>query len=111
MKKILLWIDDYRNPFENDWMIFSPIGYDCDIFWAKSYTEAIKWLENHWPDAICFDHDLGEDGSGYDIAKYVVNKIIDDHKKIPLIACQSANPVGRKNIESLFDNLNKYIIS
>lgn len=107
--KTLLWIDDYRNPFENDWLNFSPIGKNCNVIWVKSYKEAINWLDKNWPDGICFDHDLGEDMSGYDIAKFIVNKIIDDNKSIPKINCQSANPVGRKNIEMLFYNLNNFL--
>ena len=33
MKKTLLWLDDYRDPFDKkiDWMIFSPIGKDINI--------------------------------------------------------------------------------
>lgn len=27
--KTLLWVDDARNPFEDDWLNFSPIGRNC----------------------------------------------------------------------------------
>lgn len=30
--KTLLWVDDYRNPFENDWLNFSPIGRNCRTY-------------------------------------------------------------------------------
>ena len=53
-------------------------------------------------------HDLGEEESGYDIAKYIVNRCIDEGKKLPLFASQSANPVGRENILSLFKNYEKF---
>ena len=43
-------------------------------------------------DAICLDHDLGEEKSGYDIAKYIVDRCIDEGKKLPEFASQSANP-------------------
>ena len=65
-------MDDARNPFEDDWLNFSPIGRNCLVIWAQSYQEAIQFLEKDWPDAICLDHDLGEEESGYDIAKYIV---------------------------------------
>lgn len=29
--KTLLWVDDYRNPFENDWLNFNPIGRNCNV--------------------------------------------------------------------------------
>lgn len=108
-RKVLLWIDDYRNPFEDDWLNFSPIGRDCDVVWVKSYSEAISWLTSYWPDGICFDHDLGEGPSGYDIAKYVSDRIVYDRMAFPKIASQSANPVGRKNIIDLFKSVEKFI--
>lgn len=29
--KTLFWIDDARNPMEDDWMNFSPIGRNCKV--------------------------------------------------------------------------------
>lgn len=103
----LLWVDDARNPLEDDWLNFSPLGQNCLVIWAQSYQEAIDFLEKEWPDAICLDHDLGEEKSGYDIAKYIVNRCIDDGRKLPLFASQSANPVGRENILCLLKNYSK----
>lgn len=106
--KTLLWVDDARNPMEDDWMNFSPIGRNCKVIWAQSYQEAIDFLEKEWPDAICLDHDLGEEKSGYDIAKYIVDRCIDEGKKLPEFASQSANPVGRENIITLLSNYKKH---
>lgn len=92
---------------EDDWMNFSPIGRNCRVVWVQSYAEAINFLEKEWPDAICLDHDLGEEKSGYDIAKYIVNKCIDKRYILPRFASQSANPVGRENILCLFENYSK----
>ncbi len=102
--KTLLWVDDYRNPFENDWLNFSPIGRNCKVIWVKSYKEAIKFLKKSWPDAICLDHDLGDEKTGYDIAKYIVDKCIFKNFPLPYYNSQSSNPVGRENIISLFEN-------
>lgn len=71
------------------------------------YDSVISFTQT-FPDAICLDHDLGEEESGYDIAKYIVNRCIDEGKKLPLFASQSANPVGRENILSLFKNYEKF---
>lgn len=106
--KTLLWVDDTRNPMEDDWMNFSPIGRNCKVIWAQSYQEAIDFLEKEWPDAICLDHDLGEEKSGYDIAKYIVDRCIDEGKKLPEFASQSANPVGRENIITLLSNYKRH---
>lgn len=43
--KTLLWVDDARNPLENDWLNFSPIGRNCFVIWAQTYQEAIQFLE------------------------------------------------------------------
>lgn len=93
---------------EDDWMNFSPIGRNCKVVWAQSYQEAINFLEKEWPDAICLDHDLGEEKSGYDIAKYIVDRCIDEGKKLPEFASQSANPVGRENIITLLSNYKRH---
>lgn len=106
--RTLLWVDDARNPMEDDWMNFSPIGWNCKVIWAQSYQEAIDFLEKEWPDAICLDHDLGEEKSGYDIAKYIVDRCIDEGKKLPEFASQSANPVGRENIITLLSNYKRH---
>lgn len=106
--KTLLWVDDARNPLEDDWLNFSPIGRNCKVIWAQSYQEAIDFLEKEWPDAICLDHDLGEEKSGYDIAKYIVDRCIDEGKKLPEFASQSANPVGRENIITLLSNYKRH---
>lgn len=129
--KTLLWLDDIRNPFEDNWLEFSPIGRDVDTIWVKSYTQFIVWIMgNGLPDAICFDHDLGEDVararvadgmskrqarikkretmSGYDCAKWLVEYCMDNDLDLPKWNIQSANPVGADNIRGLLNNYTKY---
>src|ERR1035441_9103838 len=61
MKK-LLWLDDKRNPLESNWLDFSPIEQPFEVTWVKSYAEFVKCIKaNGLPDAICFDHDLGDE--------------------------------------------------
>lgn len=84
-----LFIDDIREPEHF-------IG--IEIYVARSYNKAINMLKNVKFDAISFDHDLGEDKTGYDIAKY----IIENHIKFKQgFKIHSANPVGKFNIEQL----------
>ena len=129
-KRTLLWLDDVRNPVERDWLVFSHIGRDVDVVWVKSYFEFTTWIEkNGLPDAICFDHDLGEDESiervkrglskrqvrilkkeaksGMDCAKWLVEYCIDNKLSLPKYNIQSANPVGKENIDSLLKNFTK----
>jgi hypothetical protein len=130
MKK-LLWLDDYRDPKTNGWLVFSPITPD-DVYWVRNYNEFVNWItSNGLPDAICFDHDLGDEHikyffengghdsppdplnaeftekTGYDCAKWLVNYCLDNNKSLPLWNIQSANPIGKANIHALLTNFNK----
>ena len=118
--KTLLWLDDYRNPLkmDSDWLVFSPIGRNCKVYWVKSYTQFVKWIsERGLPDGICFDHDLGvtnnptnpnNDKTGYDCAKWLVEYCQDKDLLLPLWNCQSANPVGKDNINLILNNYKKF---
>ncbi len=132
MKK-LLWLDDYRNPMEGQWLVFSPITLeDLEVFWVKSYKEFTDWItENGLPDAICFDHDLADihykfkdlddyeklmlendqdvEKTGYDCAKWLVEYCMENKLKLPLYNIQSANPVGKENIDKLLKNYIKHM--
>lgn len=88
----VLYIDDIRFP-----EYFHQIGANITV--ARSYEEAIKYIDDDDDyDVISLDHDLGEEKTGYDIAKYIVENQIEIKG---LIAIHSANPVGRFNIEQL----------
>ena len=52
MNKILIWLDDERNPNDliwKDWLVrWSPIGYTgIDIVWLKSFREFKLYLLNN----------------------------------------------------------------
>ena len=133
--KTLLFLDDYRNPFERDWVErFSPIKTDLEIHWVKKYNEFTQWiLLNGLPDVICFDHDLGfehikyyfDNGghqnqpdpskadfiekTGYDAAKWLVDYCVDNNLKLPLYGIQSSNEVGKENIDEYLKNYIKHV--
>ena len=115
MKK-LLWLDDYRDPSdkEQDWMVFSCLGRDCEIHWVKDYNEFTTWItENGLPDGINFDHDLEDykennETTGFHCAKWLVEYCMDNNKKLPKWSSHSANPVGRDNINNLLFNYLKH---
>lgn len=116
--KTLLFLDDTRDPFDTkiNWLVFSPIEQPFEVVWVKKYHEFVDWItRNGLPDAICFDHDIqsydeeGSEKTGYDTAKWLVGYCIDNNKQIPLYNIQSANPVGKKNIDDLLKNYIKYL--
>ena len=94
IRKIILYVDDIRN---------IPLFYNRTdkIIIARNYEEAIKNLTLIKKfDIIDLDHDLGEEKSGYDIAKYIVENQI----KVDAIRIHSMNPVGVQNIKQLLQH-------
>lgn len=114
MKK-LLWLDDMRNPFTGNWVKnFSPIGFNVDINWVKDFHQFINWIKiNGLPDAICFDHDLGDvtddEKTGFTAAIWLMDYCMDNDLKLPLYNIQSDNTVGAENIDMLFKNYIKHV--
>lgn len=106
--KHLLWVDDCRNPHDADLLNISPIAPPFEIYWAKSYHATIVYLEIQWPDAVCLDHDLGGERTGYDIAKHIVDRCMNEALPLPAYASQSDNPAGRENILHLLDNYRRF---
>lgn len=80
-----------------------------DMITVRSYVEAVEWIEKHGvPILISFDHDLGDGPTGFDLAKWIVEKDLDEGVSfIPpdfTYMVHSANPIGRGNICGLMDN-------
>jgi hypothetical protein len=70
-----------------------------------NYADFVEYItQNGLPDFISFDHDLGEDESGYDCAKYLVEYCIEHNLSLPKFSVHSQNPVGKENIERLLNN-------
>lgn len=110
--KTLLWLDDARDPTINDWINFSPIGKNVDIIWVTSFQEFIDYISiNGLPDGICFDHDLGEELTGYDCASWLIEYCLKYKKQIPPYNIQSANVVGKQRIDSLLKDFDKFLKS
>lgn len=86
----ILFVDDLRKPNYDEW--------ECSVSISKTYINAIQRLKEEGPfDIIDLDHDLGEEKTGYDIAKYIVENNIP----IKAFTIHSMNPVGVKNIREL----------
>jgi len=91
-----LYLDDLRP---------TPEGFDR----VYNYEEFVDYLERKGlPDFISFDHDLGEDLSGYDCAKYLVEYCLEHQLPLPDYQVHSKNPVGKENIERLLENFKNF---
>ena len=87
-----LYLDDLRP---------TPEGFER----VYSYEEFVAYLQHYgMPRFISFDHDLGEEFSGYDCAKYLVDYCLYRLLPLPDFTVHSQNPVGKENIERLLNN-------
>ncbi len=101
-----LYLDDIRTPKNDDFII------------VRSFQEATEFIQqNGIPNYISFDHDLGCDEvgtiypNGYDFAKWLIEMDLDNTYKFPKdfkFNVHSANPIGKKNIETIINN---YLLS
>lgn len=94
-----IWLDDCRMPNVSSKEL---------TYWARAYegfVGTVKMLKEKISSCmIHFDHDLGEGKSGYDCAKWLVDWCIENGYGVPDYTIHSANPVGRQNIESVFES-------
>ena len=89
-----LWLDDVREPPEG-WL------------WAETYKHAIQLLEAGKVEIIDFDHDLGSDKNGYDVACWIERRVHVDGIKPPKWRIHTANPVGAERIKLAMSNAEK----
>lgn len=88
-----LWLDDERpvpSKLKNE-----------NIYWVKSYNEAVNYISNNrnlfeTDFIVDLDHDLGTTKTGYDFAKWLIEK-----GYIGFFHIHSANVVGRFNMRQL----------
>lgn len=118
MSKKILWLDDFRNPYE--WIPYIKMTYPRMVkephvvIWVKSYNEFVEYITNYGlPDAIGFDHDLADESpnekTGYDAAKFLVEYCLENNADLPEFESQSTNPAGRENILNLLNNFKRYV--
>ena len=100
-----IWLDDFRTPTVPD---------DETVFWLKNYDDFVSCVMGLGPKIsnciVHFDHDLGEEKSGYDCAKWLIDWCLGHGYIAPDYDIQSSNPVGRQNIESVFKSYWKVIL-
>ena len=101
--KVKIYLDDERFPKNPNYKIL------------RSYQQFIDFIvEYGLPDEISFDHDIasfdndGNEKTGYDAAKWLVNYCIDNDLKLPKWNVHSANSIGAENIEVYLSNFEKH---
>lgn len=96
-----IWLDDLRNPPDNTWWVCRTASY-C-IQCLKDFSTKV--------DTISLDHDLGndEDGTGYDVVKFLEEQAVRDNLVPQNIKIHSANPVGRQNMQAGIDSIKRII--
>jgi hypothetical protein len=93
---IRVWLDDVRP---------MPKGFDK---WCKDAIHTVNVIALSDVDHISFDHDLGEDFTGYDVAKWIEQRTFEGWKFHMTWDIHSSNPVGRKNIEAAMKSAEKH---
>jgi len=117
MEKVSIYLDDIRTPNDERWVI------------CRNYDEFVNKVNELGLDnieTISLDHDLGEtaireyfknvtnnyildynnihEKTGYDCAKWLVEKSIETDVNLPTILTHSANPIGSANIMGYINN-------
>lgn len=131
-----LFLDDVRMPINAYNLVTEKPGLYTSDDWdiVRNYKEFVNYITtNGLPDLISFDHDLSLEHikyffnngghqnppdpsdadfiekTGYDCAKWLVNYVEDNNLKLPEYIVHSANPIGRKNIQTYLDNAKKVL--
>ena len=129
--KVILFLDDYRDPFA-DGRVHLPVKEEGDesVAWVKTFQQFKSWIEqNGLPDHICFDHDLHKEHyhkdmykgmvaynkhyqnfkhkTGRDAAMWLIQYCQANKKPIPKWTVHSSNPVGKENIKMLLKAFTK----
>lgn len=91
-----LFIDDERNP---------ETIYLLGEYWtiARSSEQATNLVkEKGMPDAISFDHDLGENDTSIVFLKWLIEYALENKINwVPECFFHTQNPVGKQNLKSL----------
>jgi hypothetical protein len=91
-----VWLDDIRE---------IPEGFDI---WAKNADFLLGLLISGNVTYISFDHDLGIDKTGYDVAKWIEEMAYSGFITPIQWDIHSANPVGRKNIQMAMEAAQRF---
>lgn len=98
MNRFYIFVDDERD-FNSD-----ALKNDITLIVCRSYASTIEVLErckdHGWEAWLDLDHDLGEEKTGYDICKFIVEN------QIPILGytLHTMNLVGMQNMKQLLSH-------
>lgn len=93
--RIKLYLDDLRP---------TPEGHVC----CRTAEEALVLIEQGIVEFISFDHDLGTEKTGYDVAKQIEEWVVYGKIPMPRWHVHSANPVGAANITTAMRSAERF---
>ena len=97
MKTLYIYLDDIRS------MPWQTTLYCDKAIVVRNYASAVAAIKKYYSpsvDLICdLDHDLGNDLTGYDFCKYLIENEITGRFHI-----HSMNPVGAENMRQLLNH-------
>jgi len=94
-----VWLDDVRQ---------MPEGFDAHVCCAE---DAISLLESGDVKFISFDHDLGAEKTGYDVASWIEQAVFEGKlSRVPDWKVHSANPVGSLNILMAMRSAERFVL-
>jgi hypothetical protein len=103
----ILFLDDVRMP-----NLTYPNQDTLDWIICRSFADAVSKTKSlGCPNKILFDHDLGENETGFDFAKWLINEILNG-MQIPndfSFEIHSMNPIGSENIKQLMNGFLQHI--
>lgn len=101
-----IFLDDERDPPMlpmQEWII------------CRSYDDFVSIVRmNGFPGYISFDHDLGQGKTGHDVAKWLLDRVLNDPDDFPenfRYYVHSQNSIGKKNIEGTIEDILRYVRS
>lgn len=110
-----IFLDDERNPQDAYWMRYP----ECvEWYTVRTYADlyfCICHMDSLNDVLISFDHDIqdfdlaGNELTGYDCLKSLVDFCIQTGKAMPKCMFHTQNPVGKKNMQSYYENYLKFV--
>lgn len=93
-----LFLDDERFPTDENSVI------------VRTFNEAVDYVNKHGtPNHVDFDHDLGFGRTGYHFAIWLCDRALDGDGFPGSYDVHSQNPIGRKKIIDLMDDMYKHL--
>ncbi len=99
-KRIKIWLDDER-PAPEGWKWIKTYLEFCEIF--KGFKIDLRDIST-----ISFDHDLGEEKTGYDAICLIEELLHRSMIDLPDIRIHTANPSGRVKMELCLESMKRF---